>query len=110
MSFGRLRQRIVLKFVPHVQHDYLCSFNQSDHCFLALSLSLPSSLLKFSTKKLTSPSVVIPSAKMKNEKTEGQRWKCQLSSTSFDGGNLTFINVLDETLVACLTSLEVELM
>ena len=24
--------------MPHVQHDYLSSFNQSDHCFLALSL------------------------------------------------------------------------
>ena len=32
--------------VPHVQHDYLYSFNQSDHCFLASSLQLPSSLLK----------------------------------------------------------------
>ena len=86
LSFGRLRKRIVLKFVRHVQHDYFFSFNQSDHCFLALLLSLASSLLKFSTKKLTSPSVVIPSAKMKNEKTEGQRWKCQLSSPSFDAG------------------------
>ena len=46
LSFGRLRQTIVLKCVPHVQHDYFSSSNQSDHCFLALSLSLPSSLLK----------------------------------------------------------------
>ena len=46
LSFGRLRQRIELKCVPHVQHDYFPSFNQSDHCFLALSLPLPSSLLK----------------------------------------------------------------
>ena len=45
LSFGRLRQRI-LKCVPHVQHDYSSSFNQSDHCFLASSLPLPSSLLK----------------------------------------------------------------
>ena len=29
-----------------MQHDYISSFNQSDHCFLASSLSLPSSLLK----------------------------------------------------------------
>ena len=36
LSFGRLRQRIVVKCVPHVQHDYLSSFNQSDHCSLAL--------------------------------------------------------------------------
>ena len=46
LSFGRLRQRILLKYVPHVQHDYFSSFNQSDHCFLASSLPLPSSLLK----------------------------------------------------------------
>ena len=38
MSFGRLHQRIVLKCVPHVQHDYFSSFNQSDHCFLDSSL------------------------------------------------------------------------
>ena len=43
LSFGKLRQRIVLKCVPHVQHDYFSSFNQSHHCFLA------SSLLKFPT-------------------------------------------------------------
>ena len=36
----------VLKCVPHVQHDYFSSFNQSDHCFLASLLLLPSSLLK----------------------------------------------------------------
>ena len=39
-----VRQRIVLKCVPHVQHDYFSSFNQSDHRFLAPSL--PSSLPK----------------------------------------------------------------
>ena len=32
--------------MPHVQHDYFSSFNQSDHCFLASSLPLVSSLLK----------------------------------------------------------------
>ena len=32
--------------MPHVQQDYFSSFNQSDHCFLALSMPLPSSLLK----------------------------------------------------------------
>ena len=46
LSFGRLRQTIVLKCVPHVQHDYFSLSNQSDHCFLALPLPLPSSLLK----------------------------------------------------------------
>ena len=29
-----------------MQQDYFSSFNQSDHCFLALSMPLPSSLLK----------------------------------------------------------------
>ena len=46
LSFGRLRQTIVLKRVLHVQNDYFSSFNQSDHCFLSSSLSLPSSSLK----------------------------------------------------------------
>ena len=45
-----LRQRIRLKCVPHVHHYYFTSFNQSDHCFLALSLPLPSSFLKLSFK------------------------------------------------------------
>ena len=45
LSFGRLRQRILLKCVPHVQHDDFSSFNQSD-CFLASSLPLSSSLRK----------------------------------------------------------------
>ena len=35
-----------VKELPHVQQDYFSSFNQSDHCFLALSMPLPSSLLK----------------------------------------------------------------
>ena len=30
-SFGRLRQNIVPKSMPHVQHDYFSSFNQSNH-------------------------------------------------------------------------------
>ena len=30
-SFGRLRQIIAPKSVPHVQHDYFFSFNQSNH-------------------------------------------------------------------------------
>ena len=29
-SFGRLRQNIAQKSVPHVQHDYFSSFNQSN--------------------------------------------------------------------------------
>ena len=37
--FGRLRQKIAAKSVPHVQHDYFSLFNQSDHCFLASSVT-----------------------------------------------------------------------
>ena len=45
-SFSRLRQNIAPKSVPHVQHDYFSSFNQSNHGLVALSLTLPSSNLK----------------------------------------------------------------
>ena len=51
--FGRLRQRIVLKSVLHVLHDYFSSFNQSDHCFVASLLLLPSSLLKLPNVLIT---------------------------------------------------------
>ena len=46
-SFGRLRQNTAPKSVPHVQHDYFSSFNQSNHWFVGLSLTLPSSNPKF---------------------------------------------------------------
>ena len=39
-------QNIAPKSVLHVQHDYFSSFNQSNHWFVALSLTLPSSDLK----------------------------------------------------------------
>ena len=52
MSIGRLRRRILLRYVPHVQHDYVSSFNQSDHCFLGLSLPLPSPLFKLSNVRI----------------------------------------------------------
>ena len=45
-SFGRLRQNTAPKSELHVQHDYFSSFNQSNHWFVALSLTLPSSDLK----------------------------------------------------------------
>jgi len=45
-SFGRLRQNIAPNIVPHVQHDYFSSFNQSNHWFVAVLLTLPSSNLK----------------------------------------------------------------
>ena len=37
-SFDRLRQNITSKSVTHAQHDYFSTFNQSKHCFVALSL------------------------------------------------------------------------
>ena len=45
-SFSRLRQNIGPKSVQHVQHDYFSSFNQSNHWFVALSWTLPSSDVK----------------------------------------------------------------
>ena len=49
LSFGRLRQRILLMCVPYVQHDYFSSFIQSESYFLPLLLPSPllSSFLKF---------------------------------------------------------------
>ena len=50
-SFGRLRQNMTPKSVPHVQHDYFCPFNQSKHWFA------PSSFLKipiYQTRKTCS--------------------------------------------------------
>ena len=52
-SFGWLRQNIAPKSVPHVQHDYFSSFNQSNHWFVALPLPLPSSNLKFPSGTIT---------------------------------------------------------
>ena len=37
---------MLLTCVPHVQHDYFSSFNESDHCFLSSLLPFPSSLHK----------------------------------------------------------------
>ena len=45
-SFGRLRQNNAPNIVPHVQHDYFSSFNQSNHWFVVVLLTLPSSNLK----------------------------------------------------------------
>ena len=44
LSFFRLRQRIVLKcvlHVQHVQHDYFSSFNQSDRLFSGVVVAIP---------------------------------------------------------------------
>ena len=52
-NMKQLRQRIVLKCVPHVQHDYFSSFNQSNNWFVAFSLPLLSSFVKLPFKKTT---------------------------------------------------------
>ena len=44
----RMRQRILLKRMSHVQHDYFSSFNQSDHCFLGF-IRFPSELCNLQT-------------------------------------------------------------
>ena len=54
-SFGRLRQNIAPKSVQHVQHDCFYLFNQSNHWFSALSLTLPSSNLKRPIRELKQP-------------------------------------------------------
>ena len=46
MKISRRRLAIAQRGVPHVQHDYFSSFNQSNHWFVALLLTLPSSDLK----------------------------------------------------------------
>ena len=45
VTYDRLRQRILLKCVSHVQHDYFSPCNQPDHRFPALSLPLSLSML-----------------------------------------------------------------
>ena len=40
LSYFRLRQRIVLKCVLHVQHDYFSSFNQSDRLFSGMVVAV----------------------------------------------------------------------
>ena len=52
LSFSRLRQNIAPKSVPHAQHDYFSSFNQSNLNLMALSLTLPSSNLKLPNSEL----------------------------------------------------------
>ena len=37
--FGRVRKKIGSKSVPHVQYDYFSFFNQSNHWFVALTLT-----------------------------------------------------------------------
>ena len=64
MSLGRLRQRMLLKCVPHVQHDNFSSFNQSDHCFLVLALLLLSSLLPIREFKIYDATVAKTSLKI----------------------------------------------
>ena len=53
--FGRLHQNIAPKSVPHVQHDDISSFNESNHWFVALLLPLLSSFLKLPKRELKQP-------------------------------------------------------
>ena len=53
--FGRLHQNIAPKSVPHVQHDEISSFNESNHWFVALLLALLSSFLKLPNRELKQP-------------------------------------------------------
>ena len=49
-----------MKCVPHVQHDYFSSLNQSDHCFLVSSLALPSSLRKLPSNASVNSNCALP--------------------------------------------------
>ena len=60
LLFEGIRQRMLLKCVSHVQHDYISSFIQSDHCFLALSLPLLSSLIKLPNGSMYPTSILPP--------------------------------------------------
>ena len=51
LSFARLRQRIVLKCMSHVQLDYFSSFNQSDVVVAIANLVPRSSTLAFAWEK-----------------------------------------------------------
>ena len=45
MSFAQTTSENSTKVrAAHVQHHFFSSFNESEHCFLALSLPFPSSL------------------------------------------------------------------
>ena len=48
LSLGRLCRKIAPKALPHVQHDYFSSFNQSCYCFVAVPL--PSLFHKLTNK------------------------------------------------------------
>ena len=52
-SLCRGSQKYLLNSVRHVQHDYLWSFNQWYHCFVALLLPSPSSFLKLPSTTFT---------------------------------------------------------
>ena len=51
--FGRLRQKIAPKGVPHVQRDYSSSLNQSIHCCVELLFPFPSSYLNLPITEFT---------------------------------------------------------
>ena len=70
LSFGRLRRRIALECVPHVQHDYFSSSNQSDHCFVGVVVAV-------------AVAVVLASAPSYNEAEQWQATKGQLLTSTF---------------------------
>ena len=80
-SFGRLRQNISPKSVPHVQHDCFSSFSQSNHWFVALSLSLPSSFLNELTFLFISETNVSILLLSRNSSTKS--WKKNFSNTIY---------------------------
>ena len=80
-SFGRLRQNIAPKSVPHVQHDCFSSFNQSNHWFVALSLPLPSSFLNELTCLFISETNFSILLLSRNSSTKS--WKKNFSNTIY---------------------------
>ena len=68
----RLRQIIVLKCLPHVQHEYCSSFDQSDQWVLASRLPLPSYLLKL---PLNSPTATALATRKENNDLIGSMRK-----------------------------------
>ena len=64
LPFRRLRQRNTLKCVPHVQHDYFSSFNQSDLCLLTIPLS--SSLLKLAINLIIVTITILKATVLRN--------------------------------------------
>ena len=83
-SFGRLRQNIAPNSVPHVPHDYFSSFNQSNHWFVALSLTLPSSNLKLPIVSKKGNKPVMLGKRYYRSLRDEFRWKEETSRNSWE--------------------------